>query len=320
MVRAILVAAIFVVASASGAIAQGAAPAPVPVEPVVVGGPEALEPAADPVVAIVNGEEIRASEVILFFQTLNPDLQQIPIAALFPQLLEASIDRKLAAQRGAAEGLYADPDILQKIRIFADQLVEDLLLRRAVDAAMTEEAMQAEYQKVVAESAELEEVRISHILLATQEEAFDVIGLIQEGADFAQMARERSLGPSNVDGGDLDFVAPGQTIPAFEVEAFALGVGQMTQEPVQTEFGWHVILVTGRRPGQAPPFEEVTEYLQDQISRVAVEEFYLGLNEGMEIERFNIDGTPIVEVEEVVEPVPGAAPVLAPEPAPVPAR
>ncbi len=314
MARAILVAASFLIASASGAIAQGAAPTPVPVEPVVVGGPEALEPAADPVVAIVNGEEIHASEVVLFFQTLNPDLQQIPISALFPQLLDATIDRKLAAQRGADEGLYADPDILQKISIFADQLVEDALLRRAVDAAMTEEAMQAEYQKIVAESAELEEVRISHILLATQEEAFDVIGLIQEGADFAQMARERSLGPSNVDGGDLGFIPPGGTIPEFEVEAFALGVGQMTQEPVSTEFGWHVILVTDRRPGQAPPLEEVTEYMQDQISRVAIDAFYLSLSEGEEIERFNIDGTPIVEVEEVLEPVPGEAPV------PVPAR
>jgi peptidyl-prolyl cis-trans isomerase C len=91
----------------------------------------------------------------------------------------------------------------------------------------------------------------------------------------------------------------------------------MTPEPIQTEFGWHVILVTDRRPGSAPPFEEVASYIEDQISRVAIDEFYAGLKEGVVIERFNMDGTPIVEVEAL--PADDVVPSLAPDPALAPA-
>ena len=323
MFRTTLLATVFVMGGAVGAFAQAPAPAapanPAPAADPAPGAEEAtpLDPAADPVVALVDGEEIRASEIVLFFQTLNPDLQQIPIVALWDQLLTSAIDRMLAARRGQAQGMFGNPEIMEKTRIFLDQLVEDALLREAVAAAMTDEAMALEYAKVVEESAALEEVRVSHILVETQEEAFDIIGLIQEGADFAQMARERSLGPSNVDGGDLDYLAPGQTIPDFEVAAFALGIGQMTPEPIQTEFGWHVILVTDRRPGSAPPFEEVASYMEEQISRGAIDEFYAGLTEGAVIERFNMDGTPIVEVEAL--PADEVVPSLAPDPAPTPA-
>ena len=90
----------------------------------------------------------------------------------------------------------------------------------------------------------------------------------------------------------------------------------MTPEPIQTEFGWHVILVTDRRPGSAPPFEEVASYMEEQISRGAIDEFYAGLTEGAVIERFNMDGTPIVEVEAL--PADEVVPSLAPDPAPAP--
>ncbi|MBT3396314.1 MAG: hypothetical protein HOB82_10175 [Alphaproteobacteria bacterium] len=316
MFRTTLLATVFVMGGAAGAFAQAAAPAApaAPAEPAAEATP--LDPVADPIVATVDGEEIRASEIVLFFQTLSAELQQIPIAGLWDQLLTAAIDRKLAARRGRAEGLFEDPDVIEKTRIFLDQLVEDSLLRTAVDAAITDEAMALEYAKIVQESALIEEVRVSHILVETQEEAFDIIGLVQEGADFAQLARERSLGPSNVAGGDLDYLTAGETIPDFEVAAFALGVGQMSPDPVQTEFGWHIILVTDRRPGLAPPLEEVAGYMQDQISRQAIDAFYNGLLEGVEIERFNMDGTPIVVIEEI--PAAEAPPAPATPPAPAP--
>jgi len=319
MFRTTLLATVFVMGGAVGAFAAThLAAEPVPAADPVPGAEDAtpLDPAADPIVALVDGEEIRASEIVLFFQTLNPELQQIPIVALWDQLLTGAIDRMLASRRGRAQGMFDNPEIMEKTRIFLDQLVEDALLREAIAAAMTDEAMALEYAKIVEESAALEEVRVSHILVETQEEAFDIIGLIQEGADFAQMARERSLGPSNVAGGDLDYLGAGQTIPEFEVAAFALGIGQMTPEPIQTEFGWHVILVTDRRPGTPPPLEEVVGYMEDQISRRAMEGFYTGLMEGVVIERFNMDGTPIVEVEAL--PVDEVIPTPAPDPAPAP--
>lgn len=323
MLRTTLLATAFVMGGATGALAQAAAPA-VPAEPAPAEAPdpaaeaaEALDPAADPIVALVDGEEIRASEIVLFFQTLNPELRQIPIAALYDQLLTGAIDRFLAARRGRAEGMFENPDIMEKTRIFVDQLVEDALLREAVDAAITEDGLAVEYAKIVEEAAAIEEVRISHILVETQEEGFDIIGLIQEGADFAQMARERSLGPSNVDGGDLDYRQSGELIPDFEVAAFALGIGQMTPEPVQTEFGWHVILVTDRRPGAAPLFQEVLGYMEDQLSRQATDNFYEGLSEGVDIVRFNFDGTPVVALEEIpAEPAPAGEPPPAEEPPP----
>ena len=168
MFRTTLLATVFVMGGAAGAFAQAAAPAApaAPAEPAAEATP--LDPVADPIVATVDGEEIRASEIVLFFQTLSAELQQIPIAGLWDQLLTAAIDRKLAARRGRAEGLFEDPDVIEKTRIFLDQLVEDSLLRTAVDAAITDEAMALEYAKIVQESALIEEVRVSHILVETQ--------------------------------------------------------------------------------------------------------------------------------------------------------
>jgi peptidyl-prolyl cis-trans isomerase C len=112
-------------------------------------------------------------------------------------------------------------------------------------------------------------VRARHILVRTQEEAEAIIEQLDAGADFAELAVEKSTDPGKGDGGDLGYFGPGQMVEPFEEAAFALEVGAYTKEPVQTQFGWHVIKVEDRRAQQPPAFEDVKEQIRSILFRDA---------------------------------------------------
>jgi peptidyl-prolyl cis-trans isomerase C len=137
-----------------------------------------------------------------------------------------------------------------------------------------------------------------------------VIEELQGGADFATLAQERSTGPSAPSGGDLGYFQRGQMVPEFAEAAFALEPGEVTPEPVQTQFGWHVIMVLDRRTAE-PSFADSEPQLRQELARDIVTTLVTGLHEGAEIERFNLDGTPMEEPP--AEAPPAEAPP-APEP------
>jgi peptidyl-prolyl cis-trans isomerase C len=131
----------------------------------------------------------------------------------------------------------------------------------------------------------------------SKEEADAVIKELQNGADFATLAQQRSTGPSASNGGDLGFFRRDQMVPAFADAAFALQPGQFTAEPVQTQFGWHVIKVFERRTVE-PTFEESEPQLRQEVAREIVTALVSDLHEGAKIERFNFDGTPVQDKPE----------------------
>ena len=106
-----------------------------------------------------------------------------------------------------------------------------------------------------------------HILVKTEDEAKAIIKELDDGADFEATAKEKSTGPSGPNGGDLGFFGKGQMVPEFETAAFALDKGSFTKEPVQTQFGWHVIKVEDKRPQEKPKFEDVAAQLRQQLIR-----------------------------------------------------
>lgn len=234
----------------------------------VVLAQESASPALD-VVARVDGVPITEAELIFAAEDLAQDLSSVPPAEQRAFLISVLIDMKLMANQ--ARELELD-----QTEIFARRqtYLEERALRRAyfttfVETEVTEEATRAAYEKIIASESPREEVRARHILLATLEDAQAVIAELEAGRPFEDVAREKSTGPSGPNGGDLGFFGRGQMVPEFENAVFALETGQVS-EPVQTQFGWHVIKMEERRQSSPPPFEQLAGRLRQQL---LVEEF-----------------------------------------------
>ena len=207
-----------------------------------------------------------AAEIGDQFTKLPPDKQKLAV-------LSAAIDIRALAQEAEKAKLQDDAKVAAEIEFQRDRTLHNAYFARNGAAAVTDEALKARYDKEVAALPETEEVHARHILVKTKEEAEAVIKELDGGADFETVAKEKSTGPSGPKGGDLGFFGPGQMVPAFEKAAFALKPGQYTEQPVQTQFGWHVIKVEERRPAEKPTFDQV----KDQVRQVVLQEKYLAL-------------------------------------------
>ncbi len=237
----------------------------------------------DPVVARVNGEEIRHSAVMVMAQTLPPQYQS-QIAQVYPLLVQRLVDFKLAYAAGQAEGLAGDPEVKERVAEQEERVIRETWIERAITALITEEALQASYQAFLAANPPKSEQKARHILLETEEEARDIVAKLDGGGDFAELAKEHSTGPSGPQGGDLGYFTDDQMVPEFSTAASALEPGQFTKEPVKTQFGWHVIKVEDRRDVTAPGFEEMEPQLRQDMARQSVETVLSGLRESADIE------------------------------------
>lgn len=225
----------------------------------------------DPVVATVNGTEIRLSDIRAMRDTLPESYANVPLGALLQPLVEQAVNSQLVLEQGKAAGLGDDPQVQQRLAEVHERLIQEAWLTRQIDERVTEQALREQYKKYVEENPAEPEIKAGHILVKTEEEAKEIIEKLEGGANFAEQARKESTGPSAQQGGDLGFFGRGQMVPAFETAAFGLNVGEFTRAPVQTQFGWHVIQVSDRRAGKAPAFEEVRGDLRADLSQAAVE-------------------------------------------------
>jgi peptidyl-prolyl cis-trans isomerase C len=252
------------------------------------------QPGPDQVVATIDGEAITIADLMQIHQELPEQFRQIPFEMLYPNLLENAIDTRLLIAAARSAGLENDPEVVRRVAAFQDRVIQQVYLDHEIEAQLTDEVLRARYDEEIGNVPDQYEVRASHILVETEEEAREIIGLLDEGADFATLANERSTGPSGPNGGDLGYFGAGPTrmVPEFEEAAFALEVGEYTDTPVQTQFGWHVILVTDRRAIAKPTFEQVRDQLRMQMAEQVVNDALADLREGVDIQMFNLDGTP----------------------------
>ena len=148
------------------------------------------------------------------------------------------------------------------------------LVDKEVADKVTDEAVRAYYDKKISETPPVNEVKARHILVKTKEEALEIIKQLDGGAKFEDLANQHTTDPSGkTSGGDLGYFGPGQMVPEFEKAAFALEIGAYTKEPVESQFGWHIIKVEDKRAQQPPPFEEV----RDQFRQAVFREMYFAL-------------------------------------------
>lgn len=246
----------------------------------------------DQVVAIVDGAEIRMSEVQEALTFLPQQYKDAPFEGLFPYLVNRLVIMRLIANAGRAEGLANDETFQKRVAHAENRLLEQIMLERQVESALTEEALAVYYEKWAAQKESDEELQARHILVATEAEAVEIIVELSNGADFAELAKARSTGPSGPEGGYLGYFGKGQMVPEFEAASFALKPGEFSSQPVQTQFGFHVILVEDRRAVPVPPLDEVAAELRNEV-RQEIEQAYVSkLKSAASVQTFNLDGSP----------------------------
>ena len=236
------------------------------------------------VVATVNGEEILASDVAAMYRSLPAQYQQVPMESLFPQMIDNLVSRKLVAEAARAAGILDDPEVRARMQRNQEIILQDVYLVRRIETEIDQARLRSAYERMTSSWQEEEEVRASHILVATEAEAAAIIDALAAGAEFADLARERSTGPSGPAGGDLGYIRYAQMVPSFAAAAFALDPGEVSPAPVQTRFGWHVITVVDRRVSRTPSFEDSVEGLREQETQALIRGLVAGLREAAVVE------------------------------------
>lgn len=226
----------------------------------------------DAVVATVAGQPVTEGDLKLALDDLNQQFQRMPAEQQRAAALSAIIEIKLIAAKAEQDGLADDPGFKQRLSFLRDRALHEEFVKTQVADKISDEEVRARYDKEVAATPPQNEVRARHILVKTEEEAKAIIKELDDGADFAKLADEKSQDRGG-NGGDLGYFGPGQMVPEFEKAAFALDVGAVTQEPVKSQFGYHIIKVEDKRQQQPPPFEQV----KDQMRSVVMREHYVEL-------------------------------------------
>lgn len=238
--------------------------------------------AADPnqVVATVNGTDITLGHMIVLKQRLPQQYQELPGDVLFNGILDQLVQQTLLAAQveGLSNGSRLTLENEERALAASDEI------RNVVAEATTDEALQAAYDAAYGTAEPETEYNASHILVETEEEAAALVTELEGGADFAELAKEKSTGPSGPGGGELGWFGTGAMVAPFEEAVLAAEVGAVSA-PVQTQFGWHVIKLNETRIKDAPALEEVRNQLIDEASRAAIEARVADLESGAEVTR-----------------------------------
>lgn len=267
-----------------------AACAAIAIVAIVAGAPFAAAQDENPVVATVNGEEIRRDEVIDAIRRMPPQIQQMPPEILIPAIAEQLATSRLMAERGYAENLQDGEAVKQRVAEAERSIVQDVWLEQAIDSRMTDESVAAAYAEYVAANPPVEEVSARHILVETEDEGKALIGRLKEGEEFATLASEASIGPSGPSGGELGYFTKEQMVAPFAEAAFSMDPGNYSEVPVETQFGWHVILVEDRRMTAPPNLDDLRPQLEGELADEYVQEIVENLREGAEIVVFGPNG------------------------------
>ena len=237
-------------------------------------------PTADTVLATVGGTEITVGHMIAAFQTLPANYQQLEDSALYDGILEQLIQQTALAQ-SLSDDLPAR--VVKTLENEERALKANEALQTALADAVSEEDIQSAYDTQFGDFEPETEYNASHILLETEEEALAVKKELDEGADFAATAREKSTGPSGPNGGNLGWFGTGAMVPDFEAATIALEVGEVS-DPVQTQFGWHIIKLNEVGATTVPTLEEERERLTTELQRTAATEIISGSTDNISVE------------------------------------
>jgi len=246
---------------------------------------------ASTVLATVGDTEITLGHVIVLRDRLPEQYREIPDEVLLPGLIEQLVDQTLLAREVSAS---PDADPMEVTLHLENERRGTLAARLAQEVAagpLDDADLQAAYDEAFADFEPQTEWNAAHILVDDEAQAQEIADEIAGGADFAALAREVSKDGSAASGGALGWFGPGQMVPVFEQAVTGLAPGEVS-EPVESQFGWHVILLNETRESSPPPLEEVRGEIENRLRQEAVQARIAELREGAEVEVLETDVPP----------------------------
>lgn len=260
--------------------------------------------------ASVNGQLISKKAL----ETLTKEVSERARGQKIPtdKLIDELVKRELLVQEARSKHLDQSPEVMERLAMMQNTLLSQAAIQDYIKAnPVTDADLQAEYDKQIGNAGGGTEFKARHILVPTEDEAKAIIVELDNGADFAELAKTKSTGPSKTQGGDLGWFAPKQMVPPFSEAVAALENGKYTSTPVKTQFGWHIIIREDSREQTPPPFEAVKAQLEPLVQRQKLTEYLDALRNGAQVEIL------IPLDEEATPDAAAAAPVTDATPAPV---
>ncbi len=224
-------------------------------------------------IAIVNGKPVPKARLDTLIQQAERAGQQVP-PEMQAQARDQVVLREIFAQEAERRGLAASAEYRAQIQLARQSiLIRELFADYAKKNPVTDEQAKVEYDKFKAQSTGTE-YRARHILVEKEDEAKAIITQVKGGASFEELAKKLSKDPgSGANGGDLDFAKPDAYVPEFGQAMAKLKKGEMTETPVKTQFGYHIIRLEETREAPFPSFEDVKGQLKQRMEQAKVQEF-----------------------------------------------
>ncbi len=237
----------------------------------------------DEVVARVDGTPITRRQLRLAEDELGQDLAQLPPEARNQLVLQYVVELNLLADAARQAGLDQTEDYGDLARYYELRALRDIFFQEEIRENVTDDSAKELYDERIGSAEPEPEVKARHILVETEDEAKAIIQKLDDGADFAELAKQESTGPSSANGGDLGFFTKEQMVTPFAEAAFAMDKGEIS-DPVKTRFGWHVIKVEDKRDREPPKFADIKERLKASLIRQRLQQRMAELRDAAKIE------------------------------------
>jgi len=240
------------------------------------------------ILAKVNGEKITLEQLNLSIDALPGEYQEVARKSLSQMMLQQLIDLKILSSLAEDSGINQTSQYRLELEFLVDQLKREHFLRNLFSSEVTDENIMNRYKNLISQMDGNKEVRARHILVESEEEAILIKERLDSGEDFVELASKESIGPTAGRGGDLGFFSRESMVKEFSDVAFSLTVGDISN-PVNTKFGWHIILIEDAREIEIPPFATVESEIREELNRMALSRALVDARENSDIEIMNVD-------------------------------
>ncbi len=229
--------------------------------------------AEDKVLATVNGHPITQQTLDFYAQQRAAQAPEDKTPHDKNAMLQELVNRELLYEDARKKKLEKEPEVKKQLALQRREILIAAALRNQLSKTkISEDELRKEYKERVAD-ANVHEYKARHILTASEDDAKKVVKELENGADFAKLAKEKSIGPSGEQGGELGWFNPSQMVPQFSQAVENLKKGEYTKEPVKTQFGWHVIKLEDSRKVTPPPFDKIEPRLRQVLQSQKLREY-----------------------------------------------
>lgn len=237
------------------------------------------------VAAVVNGKDIMVTEIRDVYEAMPEAKEKVTFDDFYEQTIRDFVGNELVYQAAEAEKVTETPEYEKNVKAAKREIASKLFLKNKVDALLTDEQLKKVYEEYKKNFVSEKEISARHILVGDEAKAKEVIGKLNKGGNFDDLAKEYSKEPAA-----LGYFGKQTMVPEFSDAAFGLKVGEYTKEPVKTQFGYHVIIVDDSRDSKPQEFDKVKMQLKAAVARAALDRVLQNISNQAKVTMYDLDG------------------------------